>query len=271
MRQLIAAGLFALAATPAFAGPIGFSYSAQSVYGTDRPFNLDERLNAAGRVTTPDGLKFIEATIGYPDRPSVAAPAATGTIPLLSLPTDAFVIDGPGSYGSGIFNTYVSVFDWAGRRSDQVQGFSFGAYGEVLFADNDPARGRLELRFPGTGGGKRFDSLFNHYEFQLIAATEGGVTRIDAEYTVTPLDGSEADPHGPGAGHAFERGPGTRGPAGRAAAAALAAIEPPLQFQACPQRQADAGERQPRHPAQRPRGQERPEALVGDRVVGQVE
>ena len=97
MRQFLAAGLFVLAASPAFAGPIGFSYYAQSVYGTDRPFNPDERLNAAGRITTPDGLKFIEATIGYPDRPSVAAPVTTGTIPLLTLPTDAFVIDGPGS------------------------------------------------------------------------------------------------------------------------------------------------------------------------------
>ena len=89
------------------------------------------------------------------------------------------------------------MFDWAGRRSDQVQGFSFGAYGEVLFPDNDPARGRLELRFPGTGGGKRFDSLTNHYEFQLVSVTEGGVTRIDAEYTVTPLDGSAAVPTAP--------------------------------------------------------------------------
>lgn len=136
-------------------------------------------------------MSFFDATIGYPDRPRVTAPAASGTIPILSLPTEAFVLDGPGSFGSGIFTTDVSVFDWAGDRTDRFQGITFAAYGEVVPVDNDPSRGWLQLGFPGTGGPRRFESLTNRYEFQLVARTENGVTRIDADYTVAPLDGSE--------------------------------------------------------------------------------
>ena len=167
---------------PAAAGPIGFSYSARPMFRDGRPL-----MSADGRLHGADGeLQFVPASIGPPNSYAGPVTAAAGVIPLLSLPTNAFDLDRPAGPGSGIFSTEVRVVEWADSRE---QWFDFAAYGQVVFADNDPARGELRLEFVGAGI-ERFATANNAYNFQLVSRSAGGVTRIDAEYTVTPLDGS---------------------------------------------------------------------------------